>query len=244
MSKGMEDTEDSDRPPLFTNFLGLRVLARKWDYDLYCYYVAGTVGYTATELVVLHCGFTGQMANALIDLCEACGLGLQKTKIVKDFPKDLARGVCYLPSEWMWDAIYSPLSLEGAPHEWKLRVLKDVLDERDDFVSYITILPYGLAGYRLACLMCVILAFQTILKAARNHDKLFTPENDIKISRTIFLNCIRDAQSIVNSNESIIQYSHNVESEIYRKISQDRSTACLIVDKRVKASSSHDYDVA
>lgn len=117
------------------------------------------------------------------------------------------------------------------------------MGELDDFVTYIAILPYDLTGYRLACLMCVLPAFQTILKAARNHDRLFTPEHNIKILRTTFLGCIRDAQSMVNSNESIMQYSHKVESEITREFAQDRPAACVIGDERVE-SPSQDCDVA
>jgi len=236
MSKGMEDTEDSDRPPLFVSRLDVRVLARKSDYDLYCYYVAGTVGHMISDLAVSRYGFNAEMAGALNDLSDACGRGLQKTNIVKDFAKDLARGICYLPEEWMQDTMYSPLTLEGASPRWKQKVLEDVLDELEDFVSYITVLPYETSGYRLACLMCVLPAFQTILKAARNHDKLFTSEHDVKISRITFLGCIKDAQLMVRSNEAILRYSHEVESEIDGLFAGNRPV-CMIEDERVESCS-------
>jgi len=231
MAKGMEDTENPDRPPSFVNHSGVHVLAGVSDYNLYCYYVAGTVGRMTTELVASYYGLSYQVTNDLSELSVACGRGLQKTNIIKDFPKDLARGMCYLPSEWMQKVMYSPLTLEGAPKEWKLRVLKDVLTELDHFVSAITILPQDLLGYRLACLMCILPALQTIFKAARSQDKLFTPDHNIKISKITFLGCIRDAQLMASNNEAIMRYSHKVESEIYREFSRNQ-TVCMIESKR------------
>lgn len=146
-----------------------------------------------TDLVIDHYCLDDDIANPLQDLCEACGKGLQKTNIVKDFADDLSRGVCYLPDEWMQETMYSPLTLSGAPLNWKQNVLNDVMNELLDFFSYIQALPYQAKGYRLASLLCALPACQTILKAAGNQDKLFTPEHDIKISRVTFYKCIHDA---------------------------------------------------
>jgi len=41
------------------------------------------------------------VANDLSELSEATGQGLQKTNIIKDFPKALARGICYFTNELM-----------------------------------------------------------------------------------------------------------------------------------------------
>ena len=54
MADGMLRVEDPDQHPLLENRGGVRVLASESDYNEYCFYVAGTVGHMATELVVIH----------------------------------------------------------------------------------------------------------------------------------------------------------------------------------------------
>jgi farnesyl-diphosphate farnesyltransferase len=222
MARGMECAEDTDREPLFVTQGEVRLLARVQDYNQYCYFVAGTVGHMITDLVIDHYCLESDTANPLQDHCEACGRGLQKTNIVKDFADDLSRGVCYLPDEWMQETMYSPLTLSGAPLSWKQNVLNDVMDELRDFFSYILALPYQAKGYRLASLLCVLPACQTILKAASNQDKLFTSEHDIKISRVTFYKCIHDAKSMALSNEAITKYRENIEEQFGKMLPGNR----------------------
>jgi phytoene/squalene synthetase len=92
MAKGMENTEDPNSEPSFTHYLGTKLFRSKSDYDLYCFYVAGTVGHMMIELVAIHYNLCEETIRTLTDLCEACGRGLQKTNIIKDFRNDLARG--------------------------------------------------------------------------------------------------------------------------------------------------------
>jgi farnesyl-diphosphate farnesyltransferase len=239
MAKGMESTEDPDRPPSFINRQGVRLLERKRDYDQYCYYVAGTVGHMTTELVISHYGLTKETASVLTGLCEACGRGLQKTNIIKDFKNDLARGICYLPDEWMQETMFSPLSLDGAPLSFKQKVIKDVLHELCDFVSYFAALPHEAAGYRLASLMCLLPAYQTILKAARNHEKLFTPEHQVKVSRLTFYRCIRDAKSMASSNEAVMHYAREIERQIDKTFTGAKSALAIESEKNSRPDLYH-----
>lgn len=216
MARGMECSEDPDSEPLFVTQGEVRLPVRVQDYNQYCYYVAGTVGHMTTDLVIDHYCLEDDTAILLQDLCEACGRGLQKTNIVKDFADDLSRGVCYLPDEWMQETMYSPLTLSGAPLSWNRHVLNDVMDELRESFSYIQALPYQAKGYRLASLLCALPACQTILKAASNQYKLFTPEHDIKISRVTFYKCISDANSMVANNEAIMKYKENIEEQFER----------------------------
>lgn len=62
--------------------------------------------------------------------------------------------------------------------------------------------------------MCLLPAYQTILKAARNHEKLFTPDHQVKISRLTFYRCISDAKSLARSNEAVLRYSRKIERQI------------------------------
>lgn len=214
MVEGMKHLEDSEHPPEWVRHDGVQVLRDEVDYDRYCYFVAGTVGYMATELVVDFYRLPGGVADRLLDTCEACGRGLQKTNIVKDFPKDLARGVSYLPDRWMREVDGSPLALDGAPTQWKHMVLDNVMGELRTSVDYVLALPYSAAGYRMASLLCLLPAYQTLLLAAQRHERLFTGDHRVKISRETLAQCMLDAQSMVSDNRAILQYSRNLESAV------------------------------
>ena len=214
MVEGMSRLQDPAYRPSFVSRAGIALLADEQDYNQYCYIVAGTVGHLATELVVQHYRLSGSVASSLLQNCEACGRGLQKTNILKDFPKDLQRGISYLPDVWLSEVSYSPLSLDGAPGEWKRKVLDDVLDDLRDATEYTLDLPYEAVGYRMASLLCLLPALQTILLAAQNQDLLFTSRHPAKISHQAFAQCILDAKKLVKYNTGILEYSHKLENKL------------------------------
>jgi farnesyl-diphosphate farnesyltransferase len=223
MAQGMSQIEDPIQSPQLVQRNGLQILADEGDYNRYCYFVAGTVGHMATGLVINHYGLTGEVITRLTDNSEACGRALQKTNIVKDFPKDLARGICYLPYEWMEEIENRPLSLVGAPTSWRQKVLDNVLDELSRSVEYIMDLPYSALGYRMASLLCFLPAYQTILLAAQRHETLFTVDHHVKISRETMAQCIQDAQAMVTNNEAIQQYHQKLKIAISREFAQTTS---------------------
>jgi farnesyl-diphosphate farnesyltransferase len=214
MARGMIQFENPDQVPVLVERDQIQMLASQPDYNQYCYYVAGTVGHMATELAVEFYGMNGQFVDRLYVSSEACGRGLQKTNIVKDFRRDLTRGVSYLPDEWLRQAAYSPLNLAGAPAAWKRLVIGDVLAELREATQYVLALPYEATGYRIASLLCLFPAYQTLLRAAEEVDKLFTKDHNIKISRFTMMNCIRDARSLVRDNEAVLAYCRAAESSI------------------------------
>jgi farnesyl-diphosphate farnesyltransferase len=225
MADGMLRVEDPDQHPLLENRGGVRVLAAESDYNEYCFYVAGTVGHMATELVVAHYGLAEDVATRLLATCEACGRGLQKTNIVKDFAEDLGRGISYLPYTWHREADDAPLSLAGAPVQWKKKVIGDVVRELHDATEYVLALPYDAAGYRMASLMSLLPAYQTLLLAARRHDTLFTAAHHVKISRATMARCQRDAHSMLADNDAVRRYSRRLEGEIDAAMVQKGATA-------------------
>lgn len=224
MAQGMSQIEDPVQTPYLVQRNGLQILAKVDDYDRYCYFVAGTVGHMATGLVINHYGLMGEVTTRLADNSEACGRALQKTNIVKDFPKDLARGICYLPNEWMEEVEHAPLSLVGAPTSWRQKVIENVLDELNRSLEYIMDLPYSALGYRMASLLCFLPAYQTLLLAAQRHETLFTVDHHVKISRETMAQCIRDAQAIVTNNKAIQQYSQSLRNAISREFARSSHT--------------------
>ncbi len=111
--------DDPESPPRIVKHNAVSILADISDYNQYCYYVAGTVGYMATEIVAQHYGFSSEVTLALTASAEACGRSLQKTNIIKDYPSDLQRGISYLPATWLEEVGFAPLSLQGAATAWK-----------------------------------------------------------------------------------------------------------------------------
>ncbi len=225
MAQGMGQLEDPVKTPQLVQRDSLQILAKEDDYNRYCYFVAGTVGHMATELVITHYGLKGDVTTRLIGNSEACGRSLQKTNIVKDFPKDLARGICYLPDEWMKEVKHRPLSLVGAPNTWRRKIIQNVLDELDDSIQYLLDLPYSTTGYRMATLLAILPAYQTILMAAQRHEALFTANHHIKISRETMAQCIQDAQAMLMDNEAIRQYSLRLKKAIHTEFA--RSTQAV-----------------
>ncbi len=214
MAEGMKSVNDPEQAPVFTTRQDVQVLSKEEDYNHYCYFVAGTVGHMVTELVIGHYRLNGQLPDRLLSNCEAFGRGLQKTNIVKDFAKDLDRGICYLPDRWLQEAQYSPLALDGAPIEWSQMVIDNVLDELRAATDYLLALPYEAEGYRMASLLCLLPAYQTLLLAAQKGPDLFTPKHRVKISREVMGQCLDDGRRLLTDNEGITEYSRRLEAEI------------------------------
>jgi farnesyl-diphosphate farnesyltransferase len=214
MIAGMEATEDPNQVASKVWRQGIRLLATEQDYNDYCYYVAGTVGRLGTQLVIDHFALSDELAERLLGGAEACGRGLQKTNIVKDFVEDLSRGVCFLPDEWLQAVSHQPLALAGAPAAWSRQVVGNVLQELQEAVDYLTALPLYVTGYRMASLLCLLPAYQTLLQAAQTHAALFTTGHNAKISRNTMLRCVEEAGSLVNDNEGIVRYSRQVETSV------------------------------
>lgn len=218
MAKGMEEVSNSIQTGFFVFRDGIQLPAGESGYDKYCYYVAGTVGHMITEMVINHYEVVEEIAERLLENSEASGRALQKTNIVKDFAKDLERGTCYLPDEWMREVNYDPLRLAGAPLLWSEKVLVNVLDEFEDSVNYILDLPKSAAGFRKASLLMLLPGYQTLLQAARDHQRLFTPKHDIKISRMTMAKCMLDARQMVSDNDAILTYSRSIRRELSKAL--------------------------
>jgi farnesyl-diphosphate farnesyltransferase len=214
MVQGMSQLDRPDKAPYFVDRAGLQVLARPADYNHYCYIVAGTVGYLSTELVVQHYHLPDHVARRLLLNCEACGRSLQKVNIVKDFARDLERGISYLPAQWLEEVAFAPLSLQGAPAAWTQKLVEDLLAELQDATNYLLTLPYEAVGYRMTGLLSLLPTYQTLLLAAQRQDTLFTAEHQVKISRQTMAQCLEDARQMVADNPQVLQYSRRLDRAI------------------------------
>lgn len=215
---GMKLAADLENEIMFTTKERIRLPKTAVDYDRYCYYVAGTVGRMITELAITYYGINNGQEKLLFRYSETCGRALQKTNIVKDFAKDLARGDCFLPDEWLREVDYQPLTLNDVPGWWKKQVLLDVLHELDEAVNYVLHLPKTAVGYRKAGLLMMLPAYKTLLLAAERCASLFTPNHMVKISRAAMGKCLIQAQMMVTNDGAILDYAHNHSFQIRRTL--------------------------
>ena len=235
MASGMERSGNPYTSDYFFNHGDIRLPIQESDYDLYCFYVAGTVGRMITELAVLFYGVDGQVAQTLIKGSDACGRALQKTNIVKDFANDLQRGVCFLPGEWLQEVDFAPLRLDGAPSSWKAKVLLNVVDELEASVGYVQALPEQAEGYRKAGLLMMLPAYETILLAAQQLDDLFSPHHSLKISRVKMGQCVLRARTMARDNQAIHTYSDRMARQIRSELGVISAKAREIEMNRFKA---------
>ena len=214
MAFGMERSGNPTTSDYFFTQGDVRLPLLESDYDLYCFYVAGTVGRMITELAIQFYDVGDDSAQILTDGSDACGRALQKTNIVKDFAADLERGVCYLPGEWLREIDYAPLKLRNVPSYWKKKVLLNVVAEIEDSVDYVLAMPKTAVGYRRAGLMMMLPAFETILLAARLLPDLFTPNHAVKISRKKMGQCVLRARKMATDDEAIQAYARDMSRQI------------------------------
>ncbi|WP_309732295.1 squalene/phytoene synthase family protein [Chamaesiphon sp. OTE_75_metabat_556] len=213
LSQGMEQMLNPENLMTISRN-NVKLLNTKLDYDRYCYFVAGTVGHLGTELAIEHYQFEAQTAEVLVAYSEHCGRALQKTNIIKDFGKDLNRGVCFIPDEWIQEAIGSPLALAGAPQIWQYKIMSDVMADLVGAVHYIVNTPCRAIGLRQFSIRALLTAYQTLLVASQQHKLLFTPAHNVKISRSVMLQCIEDAKLMANDNQLLLSYSQTLNNAI------------------------------
>ena len=156
--------------------------------DVYCYLVAGCVGEFWTAISIAH-------THSLVrwDELEMQALGvrfgkaLQMTNILRDVPKDLRIGRCYLPQNELDRVGLRAEDLLNAAHTDRARpilawgILK-ALDHFSAAEQYILAIPRRNLRLRLAALWPVLIGLETLAKLGGS-DEWLDPEKRIKISR-------------------------------------------------------------
>jgi farnesyl-diphosphate farnesyltransferase len=147
------------------------------DLELYCYYVAGTVGELLSELFLCVCPLEPQRRAELIARAVRFGLALQLVNILKDVAEDSERGACFLPQSHA-DAEGLELSrlFDADQRERGLRVLRALARRaREHLIAaqeYTLLWPLTPAGreVRLFCAGPLALALGTLREVEHGHD--------------------------------------------------------------------------
>jgi farnesyl-diphosphate farnesyltransferase len=173
--------------------------------DAYTYDVAGCVGEFWTRICRAHV-----FPNALLDepqlITDAVrfGKGLQLVNILRDLPKDLRQGRCYIPAQRLGEFGLKPNDLLDLGALDRFRPLYDgYLQQAINHLRagwrYTTALPYGCLRVRLACAWPILIGVKTIdrLRSSnvldgRQRVKIFRSDIWRIITLSIFLYPIRN----------------------------------------------------
>jgi farnesyl-diphosphate farnesyltransferase len=155
--------------------------------DDYTYRVAGVVGEFWTRMCRAHLFPKAALDD---DLLIANGIrfgkGLQMVNILRDLPRDLRLGRCYLPRERLATLELAPVDLLEPANEARLRPLYQAyLQLAEEHLwagwTYTNYLPFRSLRVRLACAWPILIGMQTLRKLGTG--RILDPDGRIKISR-------------------------------------------------------------
>lgn len=165
-------------------------LALKTDAELddYTYRVAGCVGEFWTRMCRAHLFPQAPLDEAaLIERGVRFGKGLQLVNILRDMPRDLRQGRCYLPADSLQKVGLQPQDLLIPANEPRLRPLYNTwLDRAESYLKdgwvYTNSLPRGNARVRLGCAWTILIGLRTL--ALLRTGPVLDPQQRLKISRS------------------------------------------------------------
>ena len=158
------------------------------DLDRYTYLVAGCVGEFWTDVMIAHDPAVREWdRERMADLGVRFGKALQMTNVIRDVPKDLRAGRCYVPREMLESVGLTPEDLLSPDAIETARPLLTALVRRalDFYVSaeeYTLATPRRSARLRLAMIWPVLIGLTTLDLLLRSPNWL-DPDTRIRVSR-------------------------------------------------------------
>jgi farnesyl-diphosphate farnesyltransferase len=155
--------------------------------DDYTYRVAGCVGEFWTKTCRAHLFPTESLDEAaLLANAVRFGKGLQLVNILRDLPRDLRLGRCYLPADGLAGLGLSPAELRDPGNESRVRPLYDrwlglAHDHLAAGWAYTNDLPPYCRRLRLACAWPILIGVKTLVRL--RHAPVLDPSRQIKITR-------------------------------------------------------------
>ena len=159
------------------------------DLDRYTYLVAGCVGEFWTDVMIAHDpAVRAWDRQRMVDLGVRFGKALQMTNILRDVPKDLRAGRCYVPREMLDSVGLTPEDMLSLDASEKAKALLTALVRRalEFYVSaedYVVATPQRSARLRLAMIWPIIIGLATLHLLLQSPDWL-DPDTRIRVSRS------------------------------------------------------------
>ena len=184
--------------------------------DRYTYGNAGCVGEFWTDMVVAHrprCA--GWDVPAMRGRGVRFGQGLQLVNVLRDLPKDLRGGRCYLPRAELAPLGLQPTDLLDPATLPRLRpLLTRLIDQAraclEDARAYTLALPRPEWRLRLACAWPWLLGLATLARLARA-DRLLDPAVTVKVSRPELRALLVASTIRVASNRALAAYARRLD---------------------------------
>jgi farnesyl-diphosphate farnesyltransferase len=155
--------------------------------DDYTYRVAGCVGEFWTKMCAAHLWPGTELeGDSLMRLGARFGKGLQLVNILRDLPRDLRKGRCYIPSQSLKAAGLAPKDLLSERNEARFRPAYDpLLSVAEGHLAagweYTGSLPKRQVRLRLACAWPVLIGARTLRKL--RHENMLDAARRVKVSR-------------------------------------------------------------
>ncbi|MCX8156952.1 MAG: squalene/phytoene synthase family protein [Verrucomicrobiae bacterium] len=165
----------------------LQALRHRAELVDYTFRVAGCVGDFWTRLCRAHLRPVPSLDIAQhVALGVNFGQGLQLVNILRDLPRDLRQGRCYLPADELREAGLLPGDLLDPRNEARLRPvyerwLAHARHWLDDGWRYTLALPTAWHRVRLACALPILLGIKTLAKLQEN--AILNPDLRLKVTR-------------------------------------------------------------
>jgi farnesyl-diphosphate farnesyltransferase len=156
--------------------------------DDYTYRVAGCVGEFWTRVCLNHLSVEPALTvQEMIELSTRYGQGLQLVNILRDLPRDLQQGRCYLPLDQLDASGLVPADLLNRENEARVRPLFNrLLDQTNANLQagwhYTNAYPRSAARIRIACALPVLIGWRTL--ALLRQSPILDPQVRVKVSRS------------------------------------------------------------
>jgi farnesyl-diphosphate farnesyltransferase len=156
--------------------------------DDYTYRVAGCVGEFWTRMTRRHCFPEVRLDDArFLEKGIRFGKGLQLVNILRDLPRDLRQGRCYLPAPELASVGLQPTDLLDPNREPQLRpVYNRWRDQAEESLAagwaYTLTLPHSQRRLRLACAWPILIGGRTLARLRTG--RILDPAVRIKIPRS------------------------------------------------------------
>ncbi|MDF3036091.1 MAG: farnesyl-diphosphate farnesyltransferase [Paucimonas sp.] len=197
--------------------------------DRYTYLVAGCVGEFWTETMCRHAeAMHGADRNRLIKLGVQFGKALQMVNILRDCPRDLRIGRCYLPQTLLGNAGFAAGDLLQADRSARVQPVIRTMTEKalDDFraaVEYVMLIPPHCRRLRLACIWPLAIGLETLLAHSTNPHRL-DPDRITKIPRSRVYCILLLSMTRVASDQAVRKWMNRYFMEIETALTQPFGT--------------------
>lgn len=198
-------------------------LQQETELDKYTYMVAGCVGEFWTDMSMLHVSpLAGWNREMLVEQGIQFGKALQLTNILRDLPRDLRIGRCYLPQAWLDQQELHVNDLFDVSNSDKAQALLQrgiliALKHYEAAERYLMAIPRHCLRLRLAALWPLVIGLATLEKLAVSNNWLDSVTT-IKIDRRWVYAMVVRSVIFVGSNAALKSWINNLRVDCERRM--------------------------